>query len=69
MKKKSSMTNVAALAWGQGRFQSTSNMGVIALATTPKYQVPKVIETIALDNPEEMLNYEHHSISMQEMED
>jgi hypothetical protein len=59
-----SMTTVAALVWGQGRFQSTSNMGVIALATSQWYQLPEVIQAIGLDNPEEYSNYERHSIPL-----
>ncbi len=64
-----SMTTVAALAWGQGRFQSTSNMGVIALATSPKYQVPPVISALALDNPEVYRNYERHSFPLEQAAD
>ena len=61
-----SMTTVAALVWGQGRFQSTSNMGVVALATTPNYQVPDLIEAVGLDNPEEYFNYERHSFPVED---
>jgi hypothetical protein len=64
-----SMTTVAALTWGQGRFQSTSNMGVIALATSRRYQVPPVISALALDNPEVYRNYERHSFPLEQAAD
>lgn len=62
----SSMTTIAALAWGQGKFTTTSNMGAVALATSPLYEVPPVIQALALDNPEEYLNYERHSFNIEE---
>jgi len=62
----SSMTTIAALAWGQGKFTTTSNMGAVALATSRKYQVPHVIQALALDNPEEYLNYERHSFNIED---
>jgi hypothetical protein len=61
-----SMTTIATLIWGQGRFQSTSNMGVIALATSPKYRPPDVLQSIGLDNPDVYRNYERHSIQLNE---
>ena len=62
----SSMTTIAALAWGQGKFTTTSNMGAVALATSRKYEVPPVIQALALDNPEEYLNYERHSFNIED---
>jgi len=62
----SSMTTIVALAWGQGKFTTTSNMGAVALATSRKYEVPPVIQTLALDNPEEYLNYERHSFNFED---
>ena len=62
----SSMTTINALAWGQGRFTTTSNMGAVALATSRKYEVPPVIQSLALDNPEEYLNYERHSFNFED---
>jgi len=61
-----SMTTIAALAWGQGKFTTTSNMGAVALATSRKYEVPPVIQVLALDNPEEYLNYERHSFDVED---
>ena len=61
-----SMTTIAALAWGQGKFTSTSNMGAVALATSKRYDVPPVIQALALDNPEEYLNYERHSFNFED---
>jgi hypothetical protein len=46
-----SLVTLQALAWGTGRFQSTDNMAVIALATTRRYRIPPVIQAVALDNP------------------
>jgi hypothetical protein len=63
---ESSMTTIAALVWGQGKFTTTSNMGAVALATSRKYTVPPVIEALALDNPEEYLNYERHSFNIED---
>lgn len=62
----SSMTTIAALAWGQGKFTTTDNMGAVALATTSNYEIPPVIEALALDNPEEYINYERHSFDINE---
>ena len=59
-----SMTTINALAWGQGKFISTTNMGAVALATTTKYEVPPVIQALALDNPQEYFNYERHSFDV-----
>ena len=61
-----SMTTIAALAWGQGKFTSTSNMGAVALATSKNYEIPPVIQALALDNPEEYLNYERHSFNFED---
>lgn len=62
----SSMTTIAALAWGQGKFTTTSNMGAVALSTSRKYEVPPVIQALALDNPDEYLNYERQSFNIEE---
>jgi hypothetical protein len=64
-----SMATIIALAWGQGKFTTTSNMGAVALATTPNYIVPPVILSLALDNPEEYTNYERHSFNLDEAAD
>jgi hypothetical protein len=65
----SSMTTIAALAWGQGKFTTTSNMGAVALATSLNYKVPQVIEALALDNPEVYRNYERHSFNLEQAAD
>ena len=62
----SSMTTIAALAWGQGKFTTTSNMGAVTLATTRNYEIPPVIEAVALDNPDEYLNFERHSFNIED---
>lgn len=61
-----SMTTVAALAWGQGRFTTTGNMGAVALATSPNYEVPPVIQALAFDNPEEYSNFERQSFNIED---
>jgi hypothetical protein len=62
----SSMTTIAALVWGQGKFTTNSNMGAVVLATTRSYQIPPVIQALALDNPEIFRNYERHSFNVEE---
>jgi hypothetical protein len=61
-----SMTTVQAIAFGLGRFQSSTNMAVIALVTSPKYTLPPVLQALALDNPQEYSNFERHSIPITE---
>lgn len=57
-----SLTTLQALVSGLGRFQTTTNMAVTSLVTSPKYAVPPVLETLALDNPQEYSNFERQSI-------
>ena len=57
-----SIQNLVALVWGLGRFQSGSEMASIALATSERYQLPGVIEAIAVFNPVEYRNFERQSI-------
>lgn len=61
-----SIQNVVALVWGLGRFQSSSEMASISLATSDRYQVPSLIEAIGQDNPEEYANFERQSIPVSE---
>jgi len=64
-----SMTTINALAWGQGKFLSASNMGAVALATSTRYSLPPVIQALALDMPQELLNYERHSFDLTDAAD
>ena len=57
-----SIGTLQALAWGLGRFGSTSEMATVALATSTRYRVPPVIEAVAQDVPAEVTNFERHSI-------
>ena len=57
-----SMTTLQAIVSGLGRFQSTTNMAVSSLVTSPKYDVPPVLQALALDNPQEYSNFERQSI-------
>jgi hypothetical protein len=57
-----SIQNVVALVWGLGRFQSSTEMASISLATSERYQVPSLIEAIGQDNPEVYANLERQSI-------
>ena len=61
-----SMITAQALIWGLGRFQDTRNVAAISLASSPKYQIPPVIESIGQDNPQELINSERHSIKLTE---
>ncbi len=56
-----SLVTMQAISWGYGRFQGT-DMASVALATSPHYQVPEVIQAIAQDHPDEMTNFERQSI-------
>lgn len=58
-----SLVTAQALLWGLGRFQSNSNMGCVSLALSEKYRTPPVLEAVALDLPEELINLERHSIN------
>jgi hypothetical protein len=57
-----SMVSVQVIAFGLGRFQSTTNMAVDSLVTSSKYTVPPVLQALALDNPQEYTNFERQSI-------
>ena len=61
-----SMTTINALAYGQGKFTTTSNMGAVTLATSRKYEVPPVIQALGLDNPEEYFNFERQSFNFED---
>lgn len=56
-----STISIAALVWGLGRFDG-ANRGSIALATSNKYELPPIIETIGQDQADSFANYERHSI-------
>jgi hypothetical protein len=58
-----SLITLQALAWGTGRFQGV-DMASAALATSPSYQVPAVIQAIAQDHPEEVTSFERQSIPL-----
>ncbi len=57
-----SMITLQALVWGVGRFQSAGDMSSVSLATSPRYQLPPVIEAVGQDVPEVFVNYERQSI-------
>lgn len=58
-----SLVTLQALLWGLGRFQSNSNMGCVSMAMSRHYTPPPVLEAVALDQPEELINLERHSIN------
>lgn len=58
-----SILTVKTLLFGLGRLQSI-DMATAALVTSPRYQVPPVLQALALDNPDEYMNYERHSIPL-----
>ena len=51
------------IAWGMGCYNNPANMTAVMLATSRKYRVPEVIEKIAKDMPDEMINKERQSYS------
>ncbi len=62
------LVTTQALLWGLGRFQSTDNIASVSFATSERYNLPPVLEKIGQDLPEEMTNYERHSINVNEAE-
>lgn len=56
------LVTAQALLWGLGRFQSNSDLGGVSLALTKNYQLPPVLEAIALDVSEALVNLERHSL-------
>lgn len=56
-----SLVTLQAIAWGYGRFQG-ADMASAALVTSPRYQVPEVIQAIAQDHPDEVTSFERQSI-------
>ena len=50
-----------SIAWGTGRFQGV-DMASVSFVTSPRYQLPGVIEAVAQDHPEEVTSFERHSI-------
>jgi hypothetical protein len=57
------LLNFQTLAFGRGRLQSI-DMASTMLATGRGYEIPPVLEAIGQDMPEELINYERHSISL-----
>ncbi|MBI4892337.1 MAG: hypothetical protein HY821_17065 [Acidobacteria bacterium] len=60
-----SLMTVQALLFGRGRLQ-TVDMAATMLVTGSKYTLPPVLEAVALDTPEEAINFERHSIPLDE---
>jgi hypothetical protein len=58
------LVTAQAILWGLGRFQSNSDLGSVSLSLTKKYQLPPVLEAIALDAPETLVNLERHSLDL-----
>lgn len=58
-----SLLNIQTLMFGCGRLQSV-DMASTMLVTGRRYTLPPVLETIGADMPDEMLNYERHSIPL-----
>ena len=54
-------SGVQKIAWGMGIFNSPNRMTAVCLATSLRYRVPKTIEALAKDMPEELINRERHS--------
>ena len=58
-----SLLNIQTLLFGHGRLQSV-DLASTMLVTGERYTLPSVLEAIANDMPEEILNYERHSIPL-----
>ncbi len=58
------MAGVQKIAWGMGLFNNPNSMTAVSLATSPRYRVPAVIESIAQAMPDETINREHHSLGI-----
>ena len=57
------LLNFQTLVFGHGRLQSV-DMASTMLATGKLYAIPPVLEAIGQDMPEELINYERHSIPL-----
>lgn len=66
--RKEATSGVQKIAWGLGNFNNPNNMTAVSLATSPKYRVPEVIESIAQDLPNEFENRERQSLKIEEAE-
>lgn len=60
--RKEATSGVQKIAWGMGCFNNPNNMTAVSLATSDGYRVPEVIEQIAQDQPDEIVNRERHSL-------
>ena len=58
-----SLLNLQTLVFGYGRFQSV-DMASTMLVTGKRYLTPPVLEAIGVDTPDELLNYQRHSIQV-----
>ncbi len=54
------------LAWGVGSLGKPDNYASIYLATGRRYRVPRTIERIAQDRPEELINRERQSLRVED---
>ena len=64
--RNDSLVTTQCLLWGLGRFASSSGMDAVSLATSRRYRLPPVIETVALDVPEALTNRECQGIELED---
>lgn len=59
-------SGVQRIAWGMGCTNNPNNMTAVSLATSNRYRVPEVIEAIAQDFPDALVNRERHSLTIED---
>jgi hypothetical protein len=53
------VAGISQLMWGTGIFNQHAS-GLVGVATAQEYELPVILQQIALDAPQELLNTEHH---------
>jgi len=64
--RREATSGVQKIAWGLGCFNSPSNMTAVSLATSRRYRVPRAIELLAQDMPDELTNRERQSLRIED---
>ena len=64
--RKEATSGVQKFAWGMGCFNNPNNMTAVSLATSSGYRVPEVIESIAQDLPDALINRERQSFNLED---
>ncbi|NLD74532.1 MAG: hypothetical protein GX649_17665 [Chloroflexi bacterium] len=64
--RQEATAGVQKIAWGLGVFNNPNNMTAVSMATSPRYRVPEIIESLAQDLPEEMENRERQAFRLED---